>query len=506
MTNRDLNKKILCLLLAAFASQGLSGCSMDESSDEEMAQDSDFLGESENGESSDESANAEESSDDASSSEEELTDNEGDAADGSADEFADEGSTDETAAASEDKANVDQELADAGGEEDFEKEFGDGDSVAQSETKAQKDDFADPLQSDATAQTNPDQKPEESAQAMASTEPPPAEPLAPDSTAVDAGVGEPSPDLLASETTDGSNAADNAANTGAKPLRKIEAQPFMKNGKWMNSVYIGRPGDSVEAISQKIYGADHSSEITSNNPWLSDGIKPGEKLYYNSPLRPADNAAMLTYFEDKNLQPQTYMAKEGDNIRSIAQNLLGYPEAWKEVWATNSSIESKDVLSPGTELKYWKDDVGSAPIMGMAMAETVPPISTSPGMPIPNPLAAEQTPVDPLALENQNSLSSAGNSQAGAPPFDPLAEPSIPDPSTQLAQQTPLADSPTEAQVPTPAAPTETQDLSSQNEGSGPSNDPIIFGGLALVIVAALVAIKIKKSKGTPVNMEFTQV
>ena len=69
------------------------------------------------------------------------------------------------------------------------------------------------------------------------------------------------------------------------------------------------------------------------------------KVYYNSPQRPSDSGRLLTYYEDLSVAPQQYVSKPGDNIRVVAQNLLGHERSWMEVWATNPDVDSKNELA-----------------------------------------------------------------------------------------------------------------------------------------------------------------
>ncbi len=165
------------------------------------------------------------------------------------------------------------------------------------------------------------------------------------------------------------------------PLKKIASHPFSKNGTLLNSVYIMREGDTLQSVSQKIYGGDRTSEILAHNPHLNSSTKPGNKLYYNSPTRSTDSTKMLTYYEDKGIPSEVYMTKEGDNIREFSAGLLGFPDAWKEVWATNENVESKQFVEPGLSLRYWKE--GAIPLETthkLASTETTMEESTEGGM------------------------------------------------------------------------------------------------------------------------------
>ncbi len=211
------------------------------------------------------------------------------------------------------------------------------------------------------------------------------------------------------------------------PVKKIADAPFNKNGLLLNTVYIARPGDDLSGISQKIFGNDQTAVLTQANPNLSNGVKVGDKVYYNSPKRPQDAERMMTYYEDNGLAPTSYVAKSGDNIRVISKNLLGDQGSWKEVWATNMAVDSKDELAEGTELRYWPEGSAGVP----AMAETAsPPAPEAPQMPEPTPeapIAANDpaAPQDDFALPDDmaNSGAAAGTVAVEPPPPPPPAAP-----------------------------------------------------------------------------------
>ena len=160
------------------------------------------------------------------------------------------------------------------------------------------------------------------------------------------------------------------------PVKKIADTPFNKNGVLINAVYLARDGDTLENISQKIYGSDRTEDLLNANPsYRNSTLDVGEKVYYNSPTRPNDDAMLKTYYEDMGLAPETYIAQEGDNIRKVSMDLLGNEASWKEVWATNPSVESKGDLDSGTQLQYWGSaDVAGAPPVA---ANDTPPRAAS---------------------------------------------------------------------------------------------------------------------------------
>ena len=142
------------------------------------------------------------------------------------------------------------------------------------------------------------------------------------------------------------------------PLNKIISNSYRKSGHLVNTVYIAREKETLQSISQKIYGLDKVSDLYAINPHLqSRTVKVGDKIYYNSPLRSNDNSRLLFYYEDINAPSSSYSLSPGDNIRSVSSKLLGHPNSWKEIWATNPSLESKGEISKNVNIVYWPKEV-----------------------------------------------------------------------------------------------------------------------------------------------------
>ena len=231
------------------------------------------------------------------------------------------------------------------------------------------------------------------------------------------------------------------------PIKKIADQPFNKNGILINAVYIARPGDSMESISQKIYGSDRSEELYTANPsFRTSSLDTGEKVYYNSPNRPTDDTMLKTFYEDVGLAPETYIAQDGDNIRSVSMQLLGDQHSWKEVWATNPEVESKGDLAGGTQLRYWASgDVASSPPPMASNDPPPPPADEPPPAPEPPPMpdmAANDPPPPPAPPEPPPmdtppppppAPDMAANDPPPPPPPPPANEPPPPPPPPTAA-------------------------------------------------------------------------
>ncbi|MCB0379083.1 MAG: hypothetical protein KDD33_11380 [Bdellovibrionales bacterium] len=277
------------------------------------------------------------------------------------------------------------------------------------------------------------------------------------------------------------------------PVVKIKEDPFFRNERLMNSVYIARPGDTLPNISNKIYGADKSSQLLDDNNHLAKGIDPGDKVYYTSPNRPEDKSTLKVYYDDIGLPPQKYITQQGDNIRRLGSKLLGFPEGWKELWAINPQVDSKTILPDGTELRYWTGE--EQPVQVMAQTEEVP--------------VADPEGSDPGAMEMAGSTEPPPPAATELPPEPPLPEASMAMPDDQslqpevLPEVEPLPESEISEVPQSPVV----EVVPADDGGS-----LLTVGAVALLVLAmgALVAIQIKNRKAntevTPPSLEYTQV
>lgn len=189
------------------------------------------------------------------------------------------------------------------------------------------------------------------------------------------------------------------------PLSKINKDPFFRNERLMNTVYIVRPNEDLAIVSQKIFNEDKTSILFADNPHLSKGVEAGDKIYYNSPNRPDDKKVILTYFEDNKMSPQYYVTRKGDDIKKIGREVLGHEDGWKEIWATNESLQTQALLPSGLKVRYWSGtepksfeptNVASSSeatsAVGGTMTEKEPAPETLPEIPpSPEPVAALPT-------------------------------------------------------------------------------------------------------------------
>lgn len=316
---------------------------------------------------------------------------------------------------------------------------------------------------------------------------------------------EPSSDFGSSDSGFASNDSVPFESTPAPvvsaPLRKVEAAPIRRGGQLLNAVYISRPGDSFRSISSLVYGTDsREADLKAANAWVTT-LRPGTKIYYNSPVRPTDEQQMLTYYEDQGIAPEVYQAQAGENIRTVSKNLLGYDRAWMEVWSTNN-VESKGDLTEPASLRYWKGvPAGSVPAPTLA-SNNLPPKTED----FPPPQAAISEPPPPMdfpPLEDPMSdfppPDAGGMGSVAANDFPP--PPDIPPP--------PPMDLPPPPAINPPPPPSVAKKADSDDSAGAMDQDLVMIGGAGLVLlmlVGLIVARKRRQQKELASAFNDTQV
>lgn len=282
------------------------------------------------------------------------------------------------------------------------------------------------------------------------------------------------------------------------PVVKVKTDPFFRNERLMNAVYIARPKDDIQSVSEKIFHADRSEQLKTDNPHLAKGVDPGDKVYYNSPVRPDDKTQLKLYYEDLGTKPQIYITKDGDNIRRLGSKLLGFPEGWKELWAINQNMDSKTVLPAGMEVKYWSGEEMptnfQASVSSRKQEKNTPPQDE---------------------IEEPQEIAGGVGALGGADNFgnEPELPPEPPLPDAQLA----MPENNIEPEVvpdiePFPEAGIETTPHPVAVSAVDQNQSLLSVGALALLLMAGvgLIAIQVKKRKDNtgmrPQSLEYTQV
>ena len=227
-----------------------------------------------------------------------------------------------------------------------------------------------------------------------------------------------------SEYSGGGSSSPAPPGPGKISVKKIKTAPYRRGSHLVNAVYIARGGDSIETVSQRIYQSDRSEELYSINPhFRSRGLKVGDKVYYNSPSRPSDSSQLLVYYQDAGAEPSSHNISAGQNIRKVASQLLGHPDSWKEIWATNQGLQSKGVVQQDIAVQYWPD-------RPPASEEPPAPVAAPPSEPAP-PSDGGMPPDDGSAGEEPGLPPDDGSAgeEPGLPPDEPPlegAEPPLP--------------------------------------------------------------------------------
>ena len=302
-----------------------------------------------------------------------------------------------------------------------------------------------------------------------------AEPLAPATGAEDMSTSTASNSEPATPSRDETNLDEPKP---VRTLQKMASEPWKMGSKWVNGIYFARPGDSLESISQTIYGDDRTKDLKKINPtYANRDVKPGDKVYYTSVVRPDDTAQVLTYFEEKNIPAKTYTSKPGDNIRKVSQDLLGYPEAWKEVWAYNN-VESKQDIGEGVELRYWEAQAHMGTPSAPMADQAAPPAPEQAGMPN-NEMPPPPMPEDPMAQM-------APPSQELPPPPDMnMANNELPPPPPPMEPPPP----------PPPPPPQAMNNAVAADETATEQDSTLAMGAIAVAVLGALALIIVRRKR-----------
>lgn len=280
------------------------------------------------------------------------------------------------------------------------------------------------------------------------------------------------------------------------PLQKMAAAPWKVGKVWFNTVYFARPGDTLKSISKMIYGSDKTKELKKGNvTFKTRDVKPGDKVYYNSPNRPDDSARMITFYEDSGIASEVYVAKAGDNIKKVSKKLLGYEGAWKEVWASNI-VDSKGVLPEGTELRFWKGGAVAAATQAAPKEETIARNEVVPPAPAET-LPAAETPAAPAMPPEEMGLPT----QAEMPPPPPMPEQQAgmempPPPPLAGEMEPPPPPPPAQAVNPPPPPPKKVEEMVEEpGEEEGNKDMTTALAGVVIIAAGAAGLIVLRKRK-----------
>jgi len=151
----------------------------------------------------------------------------------------------------------------------------------------------------------------------------------------DSGAAAPS----ASAPASGTGASDAVAPSGPTTLPEMGSKM---------AYYVMR-GDTLGAISQKIYGSRKKWKALQSENGLADANKiyPGDVIYFT--LNESSKAFAEKY-EVGNRQAHTVV--KGDTLARLAAKFYGTQGAWRALWKENPQVLNPDRLRVGTVLSY----------------------------------------------------------------------------------------------------------------------------------------------------------
>ncbi len=268
-------------------------------------------------------------------------------------------------------------------------------------------------------------------------------------------------------------------------LSHVRDMPFNRGGQLLNTVYIARDGDTLDLVSQRLFAEDKTKSLKKANPTLKRGVKVGDKIYFNSPNRADDKDKMLVVYEDQGLPPSTYTTKEGDTLKSLAQEWYGTEGSYKEIYAINRGLASPKELLPGTELQYWP---ASATVAAYGMPKNTEVAMNAPAPAGNPPPPSNNMPPPPTSGGNMPPTAGSMNNTIPPPPSNNMLPP--PPPAEVNAMPPP----------PPPPIYKRKKDLGT------PDKDTMMYAGVAGILLlgtGALIAVRRRASRK---NQGVTQV
>ncbi len=209
--------------------------------------------------------------------------------------------------------------------------------------------------------------------------------------------------LLAGASTSSNPAlTDPATPTVTEPKKhvvasapKIPGRAMTRKGVSLNRYYFLRQGDTAKSVSELLYGdASHAKSL---KKWNKGNWMAGKVIYYASATQ-ADDAQMISFYDERGLTPDEHKVGKGETMSTIAKKLLGSRSSWKELAVVNG-LTRPDGLKRGQTIKVFKTLGGGNTAPATQVAETTPeqvaPPQTAP-TPVPD-LAQAVPPVTGIA-------------------------------------------------------------------------------------------------------------
>jgi hypothetical protein len=188
------------------------------------------------------------------------------------------------------------------------------------------------------------------------------------------------PLLAGSSTSSNSALTDPTTPTFTEPKKhvvatapKIPGRAMTRKGVSLNRYYFLRQGDTAKSVSELLYGdASHAKAL---KKWNKGNWMAGKVIYYASATQ-ADDAQMISFYDERSLTPEEHKVGKGETMSTIAKKMLGSRSSWKELAVVNG-LTRPDGLKRGQTIKVFKNLGGnSAPTQ---LAETIPEQVAPPG-------------------------------------------------------------------------------------------------------------------------------
>jgi len=146
------------------------------------------------------------------------------------------------------------------------------------------------------------------------------------------------------------------ANVSGPAYRKsqfpeIASSPIQKDGYSLNGYVFVRNERDWGAVSKLLYGREDRAALLAQ--WNGNtSIEPGAVVYYNSPFRPDDTSELKAFDSDFGLTLSGVSVSAGESLSSIAANVYGSPEMWRELASLNADLLSHpDRIEVGQTLR-----------------------------------------------------------------------------------------------------------------------------------------------------------
>jgi hypothetical protein len=265
------------------------------------------------------------------------------------------------------------------------------------------------------------------------------------------------------------------------------------------AVHVVAAGESIYSIAVSLAGGD-SGRVLEIADAIVDAnlgaVMPGGQRFTNPayvevgwtlqlPVDIADAGAT-------NVTAVTYTVERGDTLWDIADEQLGDPTAWPEIWERNAgddmgggrAFDDPNLILPGWELELadvMPAEVSPADAVGETTVEIVPPAPTDVSVTEP------ATPTTQVATVDTTPTTSIDGSFADGPlPLTPTATPAAPPPSTTTTTTT----------VPTPADPASAPTADAPADAPAPeAPSPIRLEHAALLAAGVLALVGVRRRR-----------